>query len=101
MEYYIWSCGSYTVLDKYKKWLDFADDVFAEDEDIEASFDKLLSLCIQPFVGWLLLQVASVGTNGREQLFYITFMNNYFGLSRAGIDANAKFGMGVTMHRYV
>jgi hypothetical protein len=100
MEYYIWSCGSWTVLNKYKEWLIFADNVFAEDEDIEALFDKVLSLCIQPFVGWLLLQVASIGTNGREQLFYITFMNNYFGLSRAGIDANAKFGMGVTTDMY-
>jgi len=84
----------------YKEWLLVNDDVFADDGDSEALFDKILSSCIQPFVGWLLMHVSSVGTNGREQLFYITFMNNYFGLSRAGMDANAKFGMGVTTDMY-
>ena len=96
MEYFIWSCGAWSVLEKYKVWLKDDEDIWRDDIERETSFDKILSSCIQPFVGWLLLHVASVGTNGREQLFYITFMNNYFGLSRTGMDANAKFGMGVT-----
>jgi len=54
MEYYLWSCSSWSVLKMYKEWLLVNDDVFADDGDSEALFDKILSACIQPFVGWLI-----------------------------------------------
>ena len=52
---------------------------------------------ISHFVGWLLFHVSSVDSRARRQLFYVSFVNNYYGLSRDGLKINHKFGFGVAM----
>jgi hypothetical protein len=52
------------------------------------------------FSGWLLFHINSIGTLGRKQMFYITFVNHYFGLSRDGIELNSSIGYGVTIGMY-
>jgi hypothetical protein len=49
------------------------------------------------FLGWLLLHVGSVGTNGRRQLFYLAFVCQYYGLSRDGIALQNSYGYSVTL----
>ena len=96
LEYYLWSCASWSVLEQYKIFLSLPD---GDPGRVEV-FDKILSACISKFVGWLLYHIASVGTQGRSQLFFPTFMNQYYGLSRDGIANNAKFGYGVTLDMF-
>ena len=52
------------------------------------------------FAGWLLFHVSNIGTNGREQLFYLTFAAKYHGLSRQGIDVLSKYGFATNMTRF-
>ena len=93
MEYFLWSCAQWSILEKYKNFLK----IDVENVQIrEATFDAILTACVTRFVGWLLYHVGSVGTLGRSQLFYISFLNHYYGLSRDGLDINGRFGFGVT-----
>ena len=66
----------------------------------EDSFNIIINECIVKFVTWVVYHVAAVGTLGRKQLFYITFVNQYFGLSRDGIEANGRCGFGVSLTTY-
>ena len=52
------------------------------------------------FAGWLLLHIANIGTNGREQMFYMTFAMHYHGLSRQGIDMLSKYGFSTNLTRF-
>lgn len=52
------------------------------------------------FLGWLLLHVGSVGTNGRQQLFYLAFAGQYHGLTRAGIDVFSRYGFSVSLDMF-
>jgi len=52
------------------------------------------------FVGWLLFHINSVGTNGQQQMFYVTLTNTYYGLSRDGIDLLYRYGYGVSLDVY-
>ena len=42
----------------------------------------------------------NVGSNGRRQMFYITFLLHYFGLSREGINILSKYGYSVTLDMF-
>ena len=81
-----------SVAKQYKLFLDLQ----VDDEQRVNKFDEILTKCVTRFSGWLLYHVASVVTKGRSQLFYVSFMNHYFGISRDGIAANARYGFGVT-----
>jgi hypothetical protein len=89
LEYYLRTCSSWGVHKLFQKYLK------APLSDKPQQFDVLLSQCLPHFVGWLVFHVSSVGTNGRRQQFYLTFVNKYFGLSRDGMQNNHKFGYGV------
>ena len=52
------------------------------------------------FIGWLLLHICSIGSRGRRQLFYLTFILHYYGLSREGIDYIYKYGLGVSLNMF-
>ena len=52
------------------------------------------------FAGWLLLHIANIGSNGREQMFYMTFAMHYHGLSRQGIDMLGKYGFSTNLTRF-
>jgi hypothetical protein len=47
-----------------------------------------------------MFHVNSIGTMGRNQMFFVTFVNHYFGLSRDGINFQAKFGYGVNLNMF-
>lgn len=92
-EYYLVSCSSWSVNKKFGQYI-------ATDVDRDDIFEEILEQCITHFIGWVLFHVASIGTNGRRQMFYVTFMNRFYGLSRDGIDINHKFGYGVSLSMY-
>jgi hypothetical protein len=52
------------------------------------------------FHGWLMLQITSIGSNGRRQMFCINFIARCSGLSREGIDLLASYGYGVTLDMF-
>jgi len=71
-----------------------------DEERQESAKEKLINDNQNGFIGWLLLHIGSIGSNGRRQLFYLTFVNHYFGLSRDGISNQNKFGYGVTLDMF-
>ena len=93
MEYFLWTCASWSVLKDYRSFLDMEGSRSARLQ----AFDSILDRCGSTFMGWILFHVSSVGTNGRAQLFYTTFVNNYFGLSRSGILTQSRYGFGVSL----
>ena len=48
-------------------------------------------------MGWVLTSINSLGNNGNNQQFYISFANHYLGLSRLGICINNRYGFGVPL----
>ena len=48
------------------------------------------------FMGWLLFHINSIGSNGCRQLFYLTFVASYYGLSRNGVHTLSEYGYGVS-----
>ena len=62
--------------------------------------DELIKNNVNGFVGWLLLHIGGIGTKGRRQRFYITYLLQYFGLSRDGIDVNHSMGYGVSLDMF-
>jgi hypothetical protein len=65
-----------------------------------AKFQLIVDKCKSQFHGWVLLHANSVGCSGRNQMFYVTFVAHYHGLSRDGIDLCAKFGYGVNLNKF-
>ena len=49
------------------------------------------------FLGWLLMHMASIGAKGRKQMFYLTFLLHYFGISREGISHLHNYGFGISL----
>jgi len=94
-EYYLHSCSGYAVNELYESYMN------APDASTKSSmFVDILKKCSSHFSGWLLFHINSVGTLGRKQMFYITFVDHYFGLSRDGIELNSAIGYGVTLGMY-
>ena len=56
--------------------------------------------CKSAFSGWLLNHIINVGSNGRRQMFYLTFLLKYYGLSRDGIVIMSRYGFGVTLDMF-
>jgi len=69
-------------------------------DDKKELFSKILDQTALRFAGWLVYHTASCGTNGRKQLFFSTFVNNYFGLSRKGIQIQHNMGFGVSLKMF-
>ena len=94
-EYYLLSCSGYAVHELYSTYLSTADPATKS-----SLFDDIVIKCLPQFSGWLLFHINSIGTTGRKQMFYITFVNHYFGLSRSGIEMNNAIGYGVSLGMY-
>ena len=65
------------------------------DDDPQSDTDKRKAIVdnnTNTFIGWIIFHIASLGTNGRRQLFYHTFLSHYYGLSRNGIECLHRFG---------
>ena len=93
-EYYMWTASGST---HNRRWLSLNSKI--PDDTALDNFDQrhTIEQSINGFVGWLLLHIASIGTNGRRQLFYITFLSRYYGLSRSGVDTMHRMGYGLSM----
>ena len=95
MEYYLHSCSSFSVKTKYDQYL--------HTQNIEQKrllWQEVVEKCKSHFSGWLLFHVNSVGACGRRQMFYVTFVDHFFGLSRNGIELNSSLGYGVKLNMY-
>jgi len=96
-EHYMWSCSGYSQFRAWSQAHNFADDDGVLNEDIQ---NKFVKANLTGFIGWLLLHICSVGYSGRRQLFYLTFILHYYGLSRQGIESIHKYGYGVSLHMF-
>ena len=97
LEYYLQNFSTYTVHRLYQRFRNIEDqeDVI---NDVKAQlFECILDKCTQKFCGWLICSIYSIGTNGSLQMFYLTFINYYFGLSRTGILVNSRYGIGMNL----
>lgn len=56
--------------------------------------------CKSYFCGWLYNHLLTIGSNARRQTFYLTFLLNYYGLSRQGIEILSRYGYGVTLDMF-
>ena len=98
-EYFLLTCSGYSDNRRFRRVAHarrhFDDKYIGHDEEayfIQATGSK--------FAGWLLLHIANLGTNGREQMFYMTMAMHYHGLSRQGIEMLAKYGFSTNLTRF-
>ena len=83
-----------------RKWCTVMSSLDEGDTMEEHKQIEFLDSCQTQFCGWLLLHMMTIGSNGRRQMFYITFILQYFGLSRDGINVLSKYGFGVTLDMF-
>jgi hypothetical protein len=88
-EAFIEMCGSRVYYTMYKQACSSAghDQPIANEVEIE-----LLSKLRLRFYGWLLSSLANLGTPGKLQLWYITSIIKFLGLSRLGQEVMQQFG---------
>ena len=84
-EYFMMTCSGYS---ENRKFLSIMENPDTNQHECMEIVQKNVS----NFVGWLIFHICSVGTNGRRQQFYHTFVSHYFGLSRMGIDGMHSLG---------
>ena len=98
-EYFMWTSSGYS---GHRRWIQLITLHERNENPIfsDAFQDELIEGYGSLFMGWLLFHIGSIGSHGRRQLFYITFTNHYFGLSRQGIDILASYGYGVTLDMF-
>jgi hypothetical protein len=89
-EWYMTTCASFT---QFRKYRTAAGEARAMGVMIpQDQQNQFISLNQHNFTGWLLFHVSSTGTNARRQMFYLTFLMQYHGLSREGIELCADIG---------
>ena len=93
-EFYMYFSSGYSANRQWNSMVNMIDDDQGLTDDQQ---DKLYEDNVNHFIGWLLWHICSIGSHGRRQMFFITFIAHYYGLSRDGIDVLAKYGYGVTM----
>jgi hypothetical protein len=91
-EYYMLTTSGYVSHRNYVKLLNEVEDGQPFSVPDQEEFIKANSA---NFVGWLLFQIGQIGTNGRRQLFYVTFLSHYYGLSRNGMVCLARLGYAI------
>lgn len=95
-EYFLLTCSGYSV---YRELQACIKDCEGAQLPVDKQ-EKWLTALSGKFTGWLLFHVASVGSNGRNQMFYMTFVNQYFGLSRQGISCLSRYGYATPLTRF-
>ena len=97
-EHYMYTCSSYV---QYRKWTNSITQSVNNDGVIPVEIqNELVNDNLTGFVGWLLMHIGNIGTKARRQRFYHTYVLQYFGLSRHGIDLLHHLGYGVSMDMY-
>lgn len=88
-EAFIEICGSRVYYTMYRQACTSA----GQDQPIANEVvNELLSKLRLRFYGWLLSSLANMGTAGKLQLWYITSIVKFLGLSRLGQDVMQQFG---------
>jgi hypothetical protein len=96
-EQYMFMCAGYSSFRKWKTLITAR----SEDEPLpDQEQDDLIRDNVNGFVGWLLLHIGGIGTKGRRQRFYLTYLLQYYGLSRDGIDVQHSMGYGVSLDMF-
>jgi hypothetical protein len=96
-EQYMFMCAGYSGFRKWKQLITAQ----SEDEPLpDQEQDDLIRDNVNGFVGWLLLHIGGIGTKGRRQRFYLTYLLQYYGLSRDGIDIQHSMGYGVSLDMF-
>jgi hypothetical protein len=92
-------CSSFT---QHRLWRTLLQELKHNEEDslTDRQQDSMIEDNLNGFVGWLMLHVGSVGTHARKQLFYFTFMCQFHGLSRDGVDLMSEYGYGQALRTY-
>ena len=96
-EYYLLAHSSFTVHRDYKRYLRILSSNQHDESELSTLFESIISTCSTRFIGWILISINGYGTNGGLQIFYLTFLDHYFGLSRQGININSRYGFGVPL----
>ena len=96
-EQYMFTCAGYTECRRFKTYITAQ---ASEQQLDEAEEDALIQGNVNGFVGWLLVHIGGIGTNGRRQRFYLTYLLQYYGLSREGIDIQHTMGYGVSLDMF-
>ena len=92
-EYFMRTASGYAANKKWLREVARVQDGNAFDDSTQQHFwDTEKSM----FMGWLLFHVNSIGSNGCRQLFYITFVSSYYGLSRNGVHTLSEYGYGIS-----
>ena len=52
------------------------------------------------FHGWAIKAIANIGNTGKHQLFFVTFVAKYHGLSRLGAEILSSYGFGTKRIQY-
>ena len=98
-EYFMYSCAGYS---SNKRWISSTTKL--ENLNLECMPADWQEQFIQEnensFIGWLLFHIGNIGSNGRSQLFFLTFTAHYYGLSREGIRTLSRYGYGVTLDMF-
>ena len=96
-EYYMVSASGYS---EQRRWLSMIHNL--QDGDALPHSDQALfyKRNKSTFTGWLFYHIGNIGTNGRYQLNFLTFVLHYFGLSRDGIDILSQYGYGVSLDMF-
>ena len=95
-EYFLWTCSGYSLFRVFSQTVR-ASPGAAIPLELQ---QQLMASLSGKFIGWLLFHVACLGSNGRKQMFYMTFVNHYFGLSRRGIKYLSRYGYATNLTRF-
>jgi hypothetical protein len=96
-EYFMWTASGYAMFRLFQTTVAN----IGNDEAIpDLQQQEFMQAAGSRFAGWLLWHVGNIGSNGRDQLFYLTLVANYHGLSRNGIDLLSRFGYVTNLKRF-
>ena len=96
-EYFLWTASGYSVFRLFQSVVAHTGNDQAIPLDHQTEFMQGSGAS---FAGWLLLHLGNIGSNGRDQLFYLTLVAHYHGLSRNGIDLLSRFGYATNLKRF-
>lgn len=86
----------------HKKWKQIKARVTADPEDQATPEEEehLTSKERNDFHGWVIKAVANIGNTGKHQLFFVSFVAKYHGISNMGNEILAQYGYGTQRSQY-
>ena len=96
-EYFMWTASGYAM---YRLFQTTAANIGDDEAMSDRQQHEFMQAAGTRFAGWLLWHFGNMGSNGRDQLFYLTLVSNYHGLSRNGIDILSRFGYATNLKRF-